>query len=525
MLTDKQSGYRPEHSTQIQLIYLTHNIYKTLDAGNELTAIYLDISKYFDKIWHDGLLHKCKTDFGLTGPLLTWLKSYLTDRTQQVLIGNTTSSYRTTNAGCPQGSVLGPLLALIYLNGLSTETTSDILFFADDTSLYASHNKDNFIMTQTTLQHDLGNIQRYGHKWKITFNGTKTIQQTFSLKNTPNIPRLVFDGQTIPIRDNHKHLGINISSDLRFKTHVNETIKKVNKALGPIYPIAKYIPRRILLQIYTTYIQPYFDYCDTIYDGLITKTDALRLERLQNRVARLITGTLLRTPTDKLREELGWATLANRRKIHKLLLFHHLQTHNPQIPEYINSILPDTRATQTGRNLRNSQTLTLATNRISLFQNSFIPSTTHLWNKLPLSVRQSNHSSFKRLINEHFGLPRPPEYLTFGSKRNNSLHTRLRLQSSKLNSHLYKLKLVDSPSCSCGHPSETVEHFILDCILYDNIRRTLITDISSILQSNFNLLPKRRQLKILLHGHHLSQTSGREVASSFQKYISNSHRF
>ena len=398
LFTDKQSGYRPEHSTQLQLIYLTHSLYKTLDTGDEFTAIYLDISKYFDKIWHDGLRHKCKMFFGLSGTLLTWLKSYLTGRTHRVKIENANSSLQTTTSGCPQGSVLGPLLALIYLDGLSTKTSNDTLFFADDTSLYASHNSKTFNSAQKSLQLDLDNIQKYGHEWKITFNGSKTIQQTFSLKNNPSIPKLHFDGQIIPISDNHKHLGVYLSSDLRFKTHINEIIKKVNKALGPLYPIAKYVPRNILLQIYNIYIQPYFDYCDTVYDGLITKTDAIRLERLQNRAARLITGTMLRTPTKKLMEELGWASMENRRKIHKLLLYHHLQTAGPQTPQYITSILPDTRADQTGRTLRNSRTLTQSFSRTTLFQNSFLPSTTRLWNDLPLSVRHSNYSSFNRFI-------------------------------------------------------------------------------------------------------------------------------
>ena len=129
LLTDKQSGYRPGHSTQLQLTYLTHYLYKALDSGPEMTAIFLDISKYFDKIWHEGLLHKCKTDFGLTGRLLTWLNSYLTNRTQKVIIESTSSPLQTINAGCPQGSVLGPLLALIYLDGLSVKTTNNTLFF------------------------------------------------------------------------------------------------------------------------------------------------------------------------------------------------------------------------------------------------------------------------------------------------------------------------------------------------------------------------------------------------------------
>ena len=118
--------------------------------------------------------------------------------------------------------------------------------------------------------------------------------------------------------------------------------------MGPIYPIAKYLPRTALHQIYLTYIRPYFDYCDTVYDGLITTSDALRLERLgkKNRASRLITGTMLRTPTEKLRRELGWASMENRRKIHKLQLYNHIQKPNTLIPPYIISILPENRISQ-----------------------------------------------------------------------------------------------------------------------------------------------------------------------------------
>ena len=525
LLTDKQSGYRPEHSTQLQLTYLTHNLYKTLDSGREFTAVYLDISKYFDKIWHTGLIDKCKIDFGLTGTLLTWLTSYLTNRTQKVVINDTCSSLQTINTGCPQGSVLGPLLALIYLDGLSTKTVNDILFFADDTSLYASHNKDDFSATQISLQTDLDNILQYGQKWKITFNGSKTIQQTFSLKNTPNIPKLFFDDQPIPVNSSHKHLGISLSNDLKFKTHINDIIKKINRAMGPIYPVAKHIPRDILHQIYLTYIRPYFDYCDTIYDGLITKGDALRLERLQNRAARLITGTMLRTPTDKLRQELGWPSLENRRKIHKLLLYHRIQSTNSQIPPYIKSILPETRMSEIGKTLRNSESLTQPYNRTSAFKNSFIPNTTKLWNNLPPHIRQSNYSTFKQFIHEQFSPPRPHIYFTLGSKVGNKLHTRLRVGMSQLNAHLFQFQLTDSPSCSCGSQPETVEHFFLKCKLYDNLRSELFDKLSVIIGTNFATMTKSLQKDIIINGQNLRGPSGREVAYWVQKYIITSQRF
>ena len=357
------------------------------------------------------------------------------------------------------------------------------------------------------------------------FQRFKTIQQTFSLKNIPSIPELYFDGQIIKNNDNHKHLGISLSTDLRFKSHTNEVINKVNKALGPIYPIARYVPRKTLNQMYVTYIQPYFDYCDLVYDGLITKTDSLKLERLQNRAARLITGTMKRTPTDKLRTELGWATLEDRRKIHKLLLYHHLQTKETREPSYIYSILPDTRESQTGRSLRNSDTFTQTTSRTSLFDKTYIPSTTRLWNQLPLAVRQTNHTTFKRFLYQRFSPPHPPTYFSHGSKLGNLLHTRLRVETSQLNAHLHKLQIIDTPSCSCGHRSETVEHFILHCTLYNDHRNILYQELSLILNINFRSLSKSLRIEILINGRNLSDASGRKVADCFQKYILNSGRF
>ena len=265
LLTDKQSGYRRNHSTEQQLLYLTHNMYKSLDSGRDFTAIYLDISKYFDKIWHKGLLYKCTHDFGITDSLFHWLKSYLSDRKQRVQINGTFSNSQTINAGCPQGSVLGPLLALMYLNGLAERTKNDILLFADDTSLYASHTTEDFDDVQISLQHDLDEIFKYGREWAITFNTTKTIQQTFSHKTQYIPPALTFGGDPIPIHDSHTHLGVTFSKDLRFHQHINTICNKVQKTLSPLYPIAQYIPRPILDQIYKIYIRPHFDYCDTVY--------------------------------------------------------------------------------------------------------------------------------------------------------------------------------------------------------------------------------------------------------------------
>ena len=295
---------------------MTHNLYKALDQKHDFTAVYLDITKYFDKIWHAGLLYKCETDFYISGTVLDWLKSYLTDRRHRVKIGDALSTTKTINTGCPQGSILGPLRAILYLDGLTDKTENTALFYADDISLYASYTAQNKTVAQASIQRDLNLIEKYGKQWAITFSPAKTISQIFSNNNHHTPLTLVFGGQHIPSVDSHRHLGLILSKDLRFHDHINEIIRKVNIAMSPLYPIASKLSREILANLYTTYIRPYFDYCDIVYDGHLTAYDERRLETAQNRAARLTTGALYRTSTDKLRLELGWDRLSTRREIH-----------------------------------------------------------------------------------------------------------------------------------------------------------------------------------------------------------------
>ena len=525
LLSDKQSGYRPKHSTQLQLTYLCHNLYKSLDSGNNFTAIFLDISKYFDKIWHLGLIHKCENEFGITGSLLAWVKPYLHNRKQRVKISSTFSTFKTINTGCPQGSVLGPLLALLYLNELASITTNNIQFFADDTSLHASHSSSNICDIQQSLQNDLDKIHHYGQQWIISFNPAKTIQLTFSNSQTPASPQLYFGGRPVPMSSSHKHLGVILSQDLRFHEYVNDIILKVHKCLSPIYPIARFIPRPTLDLIYRIYIRPYFDYCDIIYDGNITVTDSLRLERLQNRVARLVTGTLRRTPTDKLRQELGWDSLKTRRAIHKLIMYFRLRHPQPELPTYITSILPNTRFHDTGRTLRNANTQTLPANRITSFQNSFVPATTRLWNAIPDFIRtETSLTSFKKAVVRHLGTPPPPPYFSFGTKLGNKLHSRLRVGMSDLNAHRYSIQLSESPQCHCGSSYETVYHFVLNCPLYQNARNSLHRSTYTYLDIDPHTLSPLELLNLLVNGD-LPGGGDRMVATFFQNFLRESGRF
>ena len=173
LITKNQSGFRPGDSTTNQLLYLVNEIHEAFEDPKslEVRAVFLDISKAFDKVWHEGLIFKLRQN-GLNGGLLKLFESYLHNRQQRVVINGSYSEYLSIESGVPQGSVLGPLLFLIYINDLEKNIKSNINFFADDTMLF-SVVRDPAV-SATELDHDLDLICRWAHKWKMEFNPDAT---------------------------------------------------------------------------------------------------------------------------------------------------------------------------------------------------------------------------------------------------------------------------------------------------------------------------------------------------------------
>ena len=160
LLNPNQSGFRPSHSCINQLIAITHETFEAYDCNPslEVRSVFLDISKAFDKVWHEGLIYKIKS-MGISGELLNLLENYLSDRYQRVVLNGQTSSCTPVLAGVPQGSILGPLLFLIYINDLPNELQSNAKLFADDTSLFAVANDKN--VCANILNNDLLAISKW----------------------------------------------------------------------------------------------------------------------------------------------------------------------------------------------------------------------------------------------------------------------------------------------------------------------------------------------------------------------------
>ena len=235
LLNSCQSGFRPNDSCINQLISITHNIYRAFDANPslEIRGVFLDLSKAFDKVWHESLLYKLKNN-GINGNALQLIESFLHNRRQRVVLNGQYFSWLSIRAGVPQGSVLGPLFFLIYINYLPEGLNSEVKFFTGDTSLFSIVNCVS--TSASALDSDLLKIQDWVYRWKMSFNPDRTKQAQeiiFSRKkNATTHPPLFFNNSEIKLSSNQKPLGLTLDSKLSFNEHINDKINQADKGVG-----------------------------------------------------------------------------------------------------------------------------------------------------------------------------------------------------------------------------------------------------------------------------------------------------
>ena len=230
-----------------------------------LRGVFLDISKAFDKVWHKGLLYKLEQNM-IKGLLLNILKDFLKSRKQRVALNGQHSSWSDVLAGVPQGSILRPLLILIYINDLSDGLNCTPKLFADDTSLFST--VYNINEATNTLNNDLNKITEWVHQWKMSFNpdiSKQAHEVIFSRKRSLVYhPSLTFNNIPVAQTSSQKHLGMHLDKKLNFEEHLSKVETKVNKSLGIIRKLQNVLPRSALLTVYKSFIRPLLDYGDII---------------------------------------------------------------------------------------------------------------------------------------------------------------------------------------------------------------------------------------------------------------------
>ena len=532
---DKQSGYRRGDSTVKQLISITHEIYRAFENDKEVRAIFLDISKAFDKVWTQGLIFKLKT-IGIEGEILDILCSFLADRKQRVTLDGENSDWEDVRAGVPQGSILGPILFLIYINDLVDAVSSDIRIFADDTFIFRIIDPASF----SDLKKDLDAITRWSVQWKLEFNPTITkqaIEVVFSNKRIkPFLQPLVFNGIAVKQCDKTRHLGMILDSRLIFKIHIEEKLAKARSGIGLMKILKKWVAHNVLENIYIMYVRPNFDYGDIVYhkpnDSASPSDENLdplmnQIEQLQYEAARVITGAWKGTSRDKLYKNLGWESLNKRREMRKLCIIY--ETLDTKFPNYLYKILekqfygPDSRSYNNNSKIKLKPFISTS----KPYKLSFFPSTIKSWNNLEKSVKESKSKAiFKRRILNKI---RPKKASYFGLRNHEHIRylTMLRLELSPLRSHKFSRGFLDTTNelCKTCNAKEDTEHFLLLCRSYSLPRSTLLQKVSDIVGFEVSTLPRRRMVDILLYGKEgITDQNNNLILTHVIEYIINTKR-
>ena len=400
-LPPHQSGFRKHDGTELQLARLVHQISAARDSGQSVLACFFDLSKAFDRVWHKGLLAKL-LHYGVRDRALTWVEAYLTGRRQRVKVLDTTSSWLPIPAGVPQGSVLGPLLFLIYTIDLPhacTNTNTTCSQFADDTALITS--TPSLQTTQLQLQKAVSSAGRWLKDWHLLVNAEKTVTVIFHHDNRPpeQQPTIYLDGKLLSVARKQRHLGITFQHDLRWTEHTNAILNKSLTSLKNILRLRNSLNSSALAYLYSTYIRPKLEYACIALSPLPTHTMD-KLERFQRKAARVCLRLPLYTPADHshLLRRLSLSSLHCRRNIKHLLLAHSIH-HRYAPPHILQLNLPP--PTTPNYSLRHRRSYHIPSSRTDRHKDSPIYKSLYLFNSLPENIKNTrNRAQFKFQIND-----------------------------------------------------------------------------------------------------------------------------
>ena len=264
LLTPLQSGFIPGDSTTFQLLHTYHMFCEAVDSGKDVHVVFCDISKAFDRVWHRGLIHKLR-DMGCSESLLKWFTGYLSNRRRRVVLNGLASEWTFITAGVPQGSILGPLLFLVYINDIVSELQAHVRLFADDTSLYiVVENPNNAAIT---LNNDLSFISTWGDDWLVNFNATKNLSMILSLKRDQP---LYMNGVLVRNTSLHKHLGLTLANNCSWTEHINNITNTAWHRLNLLRVLKFKINRNALEKMYISFIRPLLEYSNVVWDNAST---------------------------------------------------------------------------------------------------------------------------------------------------------------------------------------------------------------------------------------------------------------
>jgi len=385
LLSAAQSGFRINHSTATTLLDVQDYILKNMDDGYVTGIIFLDLKKAFDTVNHEILLSKLKA-YGIGEIELSWFKSYLKNRNQAVKINSTLSDFQNVNIGIPQGSILGPLLFIIYVNCLPNCVDCKTVMYADDTTLMCKGKTKQDI--QNKLESCLFNIAKWFKANELTLNVDKTKLMICGTKcqlEKFNDVNVFYNNNVIERVSEFKYLGVKFDCCMTWSNHVDYLCSSIAKRIGIIKRVKHFMPRHTLTMLSNALVIPLFDYGSTVWSNF-SQESQLKLQVLHNNLARTILSADIRTHVDDMMAALEWIKLKDRWENHLLILvFKCLKNLSPAYLSSQFNFIHDYHNYAT-RN-HSSNTLVVPKFKSNSGKRTFHVRSAYIWNNLPTTIR------------------------------------------------------------------------------------------------------------------------------------------
>lgn len=399
IITEHQSGFRKNYSCETAIQAVIDEWKLTISERQVVGVIFVDLKRAFETIDRERLLEKLY-QYGITGTVLEWFRSYLKDRKQQVHFNDGWSKMLTTEYGVPQGSVLGPLLFIIYINDIvkvCAEVCS-IKMFADDTLIYVTGESSAEVERKLNIAFNV--VEEWMNANKLKMNAEKTKYMLVrSIRNELRGNTIVkcLDGNEIERVEVMKYLGVIIDDGLRFSAHCDYMLKKIDKKISFLNRIGNYISAYTRCTIYKTIIAPHFEYCATLQIDM-GDTQLSRLQKAQNRAMRVILQCDRRTKVKCMLQALQFMTI--RQRLYYNMYIFIFKILNNMMPEQLSNrlrIVGEMRERQT----RQAGNIAIEFRRTRSAQKSLFYEGVLMYNALPAEIKQCDRLElFKRMLKE-----------------------------------------------------------------------------------------------------------------------------
>ena len=399
LFSNQQYGFIRGRSTVLQMLNVMDVWTKAMDKGDSIDTVYLDFTKAFDKVPHNRLMSKLNS-VGINTETLNWIKAFLSDRVQQICVNGSNSTWKPVTSGIPQGSVLGPILFVLYINDLPSNILSDVYMFADDTKIF------NIIKSpedQETLQNDLDTLSMWSDKWLLKFHPEKCKVMHLGKAGDTEYSYKLKEGDTyheLSYTEEEKDLGVVIDGKLDFNRHINIKINKASSIMAVIRRSFVSLNGVNFVPLYKSLVRSHLEYASCIWSPY-KKKHIEAIERVQRRATKQLPG-MKDLPYPERLKILKLPTLMYRRARGDMIETYKL-LHDKYYGEY--SQLVRLHASHISKEGTRGHSFKLCQegSKLNLRRQSFPVRITKVWNQLPNSVVTApNVNTFKNRLDRHW---------------------------------------------------------------------------------------------------------------------------